>query len=92
VVLNENYFTQATYISKHKSKLWLFMVVEWQTSYHLPQSQLQFNGSLIPTAPADMFMALGKTIKKYTSFLAKKMVVIRMGDVANTDNPTFFII
>jgi hypothetical protein len=43
------------------------MVVEWQISYHLPQS-LQFNGSLIPTAPADMFMALGKTIKKHTSF------------------------
>jgi hypothetical protein len=33
------------------------------TSYHLPQSQLQFNGSLIPTAPADMFMALEKMIK-----------------------------
>jgi hypothetical protein len=42
------------------------MVVE--NSYHLPQSQLQFNGSLIPTAPADMFMALGKMIKNNTSF------------------------
>jgi hypothetical protein len=50
---------------------------------------LQFNGSLIPTAPADMFMALGKW--KIYIILAKKMVVIRMGDVA-TDNPTFCII
>jgi hypothetical protein len=51
--------------------------------YH--KSQLQFNGSLIPTAPADMFMALGK---RSIYIILAKMVVIRMG-VANTDNPTF---
>jgi hypothetical protein len=60
-----------------------------KSSYHLPQTQLQFNGSIIPNAPNDMFMALGKNDQKIYIVPSKKMVVIRMGDVANPDNPTF---
>lgn len=65
------------------------MVVERKSSYHLPQSQLQFNGSLIPSGPTDMIMALGKNDQKIYVIQSKKMVVIRMGDVANPANPTF---
>lgn len=50
---------------------------------------MQFTGSLIPTAPTDMYMALGKNDQKIYIVPSKKMVVIRMGDVANPDNPTF---
>ncbi|WP_394343474.1 hypothetical protein [Flavobacterium bomense] len=49
---------------------------------------MEFNGSLIPTAPADMFMALGKNDQKIYVIPSKKMVVIRMGEVVNLDNPT----
>jgi hypothetical protein len=34
-------------------------------------------------------MALGKNDQKIYIIPSKKMVVIRMGDVANPDNPTF---
>ncbi|MFV8355007.1 serine hydrolase domain-containing protein [Flavobacterium sp. XS1P32] len=90
VVLNENYFTQATTTSQNINLSYGYLWwLNGKSSYHLPQSQLQFNGSLIPTAPADLFMALGKNDQKIYIIPSKKMVVIRMGDVANTDNPTF---
>lgn len=90
VVLNENYFTQATNTSQNINLSYGYLWwLNGKSSYHLPQSQLQFNGNLIPTAPADMFMALGKNDQKIYIVPSKKMVVIRMGDVANTDNSTF---
>ena len=90
VILNENYFNEATNTSQSINLgygyLWW---LNGKSSYHLPQTQLQFNGSLIPTAPNDMFMALGKNDQKIYVIPSKKMAVIRMGDVANPENPTF---
>lgn len=89
-ILNENYFNEATNTSQNINLgygyLWW---LNGKTSYHLPQSQLQFNGSLIPTAPNDMFMALGKNDQKIYVIPSKKIVVIRMGDVSDPVNPTF---
>ena len=89
-ILNENFFNEATNTSQTLNLgygyLWW---LNGKSSYHLPQSQLQFNGSLIPNAPADMYLALGKNDQKIYIIPSKKMVVIRMGEVANPDNPTF---
>jgi len=60
-----------------------------KTSYHLPQTQFEFSGSLITNAPNDMYAALGKNDQKIYVVPSKKLVVIRMGDVANPENPTF---
>jgi hypothetical protein len=43
---------------------------------------------LNPNCTSRYVYGIRKMIKKH-HLLAKKMVVIRMGDVANTDNPTF---
>ncbi len=89
-IVSETYFNQATNISQDINLgygyLWW---LNGKESYHLPQSQLQFKGSLIPTAPNDMFMALGKNDQKIYVIPSKKMVIIRMGEVANPANPTF---
>lgn len=89
-ILNETFFNEATNSSQNINLgygyLWW---LNGKSSYHLPQSQLQFNGSLIPTAPNDMFMALGKNDQKIYVVPSKNMVVIRMGEVANPANPTF---
>ena len=89
-ILNEAYFNEATNTSQNINLgygyLWW---LNGKESYHLPQSQLQFKGSLIPTGPNDMFMALGKNDQKIYVIPSKKIVVIRMGDVANPANPTF---
>jgi CubicO group peptidase (beta-lactamase class C family) len=89
-IVSESYFDQATNTSQNINLgygyLWW---LNGKESYHLPGSQLQFKGSLIATAPNDMFMALGKNDQKIYVIPSKKMVVIRMGDVANPANPTF---
>lgn len=52
----------------------------------MPQTQLQFSGSIIPNGPNDMFMALDKNDQKIYIIPSKKMVVIRMGDAADNVN------
>ncbi len=87
VVLNEAYFNQATNTSQNINLgygyLWW---LNGKANYHLPQSQLQFNGSIISSGPNDMFMALGKDDQKIYVIPSKKMVVIRMGDAADSSN------
>ena len=60
-----------------------------KSTFHLPQTQFEFSGSLIPNAPNDMYAALGKNDQKIYVVPSKKLVVIRMGEVANPENPTF---
>jgi CubicO group peptidase (beta-lactamase class C family) len=87
-ILNEAYFNDATTTSQSINLgygyLWW---LNGKSSFHLPQSQLEFQGSIIPTAPSDLFMALGKNDQKIYVVPSKKMVVIRMGDAAGTVNP-----
>lgn len=86
-VLNENYFNVATNTSQNINLgygyLWW---LNGKSSYHLPQTQATFQGSIIPTAPNDMFMALGKNDQKIYVVPSKKMVIIRMGDAADNVN------
>ena len=53
-----------------------------KSSYKLPGTQLTFSGSVISTAPADMYAALGKNDQKIYVIPSKKMVVVRMGNAA----------
>ncbi|WP_374173720.1 serine hydrolase domain-containing protein [Flavobacterium tructae] len=86
-ILNEAYFNEATTTSQNINLgygyLWW---LNGKSSYHLPQSQLTFQGSIIPSGPTDMFMALGKNDQKIYVVPGKKMVVIRMGDAADSVN------
>lgn len=87
IILNENYFNEATSTSQTINQSYGYLWwLNGKTSYHLPQTQLQFNGSLVPTAPNDMFCALGKNDQKIYVVPSKKMVVIRMGDPADSVN------
>ena len=89
-ILNENYFDDATSASQTINLgygyLWW---VNGQQSFRLPSSQALFPGSIVPTAPDYMFMALGKNDQKIYVVPNRKMVVIRMGNSADATNPTF---
>jgi CubicO group peptidase (beta-lactamase class C family) len=86
-ILNETYFNEATNTSQNINLgygyLWW---LNGKASYHLPQSQIQLAGSIIPSGPNDMFMALGKNDQKIYVIPSKKMVVIRMGEAADNVN------
>ncbi|UQD57457.1 serine hydrolase [Flavobacterium sp. K5-23] len=87
VVLNENYSNASANTSQNINLAYGYLWwLNGKASYHLPQSQLQFSGSIIPTAPNDMYMALGKNDQKIYIVPSKKMVVIRMGDAADNVN------
>jgi CubicO group peptidase (beta-lactamase class C family) len=49
-------------------------------SFHLPSSQLEFPGSIIPNAPDDLYMAIGKNGQFINVVPSQKMVWIRMGN------------
>jgi CubicO group peptidase (beta-lactamase class C family) len=86
-VVNSNYFNAATSTSQNINLSYGYLWwLNGKSSYHMPQSQLQFPGSIIPTGPNDMFMALGKNDQKIYVIPSKKMVVIRMGDAADSVN------
>lgn len=86
-ILNEAYWNEATNTSQNINLAYGYLWwLNGKSSYHLPQSQFQFTGSIIPSAPTDMYMALGKNDQKIYIIPSQKMVVIRMGDAADGSN------
>lgn len=86
-IVPENYMQNATTTSQNLNLAYGYLWwLNGKPSYRLPQSQLQFNGTLIPSAPSDMYCALGKNDQKIYVVPSKKLVIIRMGDVADGVN------
>lgn len=87
IVVNSNYFNQATSTSQNINQAYgYFWWLNGKTSYHLPQTQFEFQGTLIPNAPSDMFCALGKNDQKLYIIPSKKLVIVRMGNPADGSN------
>lgn len=55
-----------------------------KNSFQLPTVQNVFPGSLVPNAPSDMVMALGKNDQKIYVIPSLKVVVVRLGNDAGT--------
>jgi len=86
-IINSSYLNAATTTSQPINLAYGYLWwLNGKSSYHLPQSQLQFNGSLISTAPADMYCALGKNDQKIYVVPSRKLVIIRMGEAADSSN------
>ena len=86
-IINESYFTSETTTSQAINQSYGYLWwLNGKSSFRLPQSQFQFNGSIIPSGPSDMYAALGKNDQKIYVIPSKKMVVIRMGEAADTVN------
>ncbi len=88
VIVNQNFLDDATNTSQNINQAYGYLWwLNGKTSYHLPQSQFEFNGTLIPSGPSDMYMALGKNDQKIYVIPSKRMVIIRMGDAADNVSP-----
>lgn len=86
-IISSSYFNQATTTSQNINLAYGYLWwLNGKTSYHLPQTQFEFSGSLVPSAPIDMYAALGKNDQKIYVVPSKKMVIIRMGDAADGSN------
>lgn len=86
-IINNSYFNNSTTTSQNLNLAYGYMWwLNGKSSYRLPQTQFQFSGSLIPTAPTDMYCALGKDDQKIYVVPSRKIVIIRMGDAADESN------
>ena len=70
--------TSQTYNLSYGYLWWL----NGKTSSMVPGSQIVYASSLVPNAPADMYMALGKDDKKIYVVPSLDIVVVRLGDDA----------
>jgi CubicO group peptidase (beta-lactamase class C family) len=86
-IVSESFILEATNTSQNINNAYGYMWwLNGKSTYHLPQSQITFTGELIPNAPEDMFCALGKNDQKIYIVPSKDLVIIRMGEAAETSN------
>ncbi|MFD1292533.1 serine hydrolase domain-containing protein [Lutibacter holmesii] len=86
-IINSNYFNRSIQTSQTINNAYGYLWwLNGKENYHLPQSQYEFQGSLIPNTPTDMYAALGKNDQKIYVVPSKKLVIIRMGESAANSN------
>jgi CubicO group peptidase (beta-lactamase class C family) len=89
-VVNEAFFNQAIntsqVINPSYGYLWW---LNGKSKYMLPGEQTVYPGTLVPNAPSDMFAAMGAADQRIYVVPGKNMVVIRMGEASNPDDPDF---
>ena len=85
-ILNDDaYFIAMTNTSQNYNLSYGYLWwLNGKSSAMVPQSQSVFPVSLIPNAPADMYMALGKDDKKIYVIPSLDAVVVRLGDDAGS--------
>lgn len=86
-VVSQNYLTEATNTSQNMNLSYGYMWwLNGKASCMLPTLQTVFNTKLIPNAPDDLYCALGKNDQKIYVIPSRNMVIIRMGEAADTTN------
>ena len=55
----------------------------------VPGSQTVYPTALVPNAPADMYAAMGAEDQRIYVIPSKNMVIVRMGDASDPQNPNF---
>ena len=91
-VVNEDFFSASTTTSQAINPSYGYMWwLNGKPKFMLPNDQKLYPGTLVPTAPADMFAGMGAGDQRVYVIPSKKMVVIRMGQASNPDNPDFAV-
>ncbi|WP_203257900.1 serine hydrolase domain-containing protein [Hyunsoonleella ulvae] len=86
-IVPEAFLEEATNTSQDINKSYGYLWwLNGKSSYRLPASQIEFNGTLIPNAPNDTYAALGKNDQKIYVVPSKKLVIVRMGNFADGIN------
>ncbi|MEO8962496.1 MAG: serine hydrolase [Ginsengibacter sp.] len=85
LLTDQDYFTAMTSTSQSMNLSYGYLWwLNGKASCMMPQSQLVIPTSVIPNAPADMIMALGKDDKKIYVIPSLDAVVVRLGDDAGS--------
>jgi CubicO group peptidase (beta-lactamase class C family) len=83
VLRDTSYFLNQVNTSQNLNPSYGYLTwLNGKATHMLPGLQFNFNGPLVPNAPADMFAALGKNDQKIYVVPSQKVVVIRVGESA----------
>jgi CubicO group peptidase (beta-lactamase class C family) len=86
-IIPQDFLSDAVNTSQNLNQAYGYMWwLNGKSTYRLPQTQFQFNGSLIPNAPIDMYCALGRDDQKIYIVPSKQLVIVRMGEPADEAN------
>jgi CubicO group peptidase (beta-lactamase class C family) len=89
-LLNESFFKESVSTSQNINPSYGYLWwLNGKTNYMIPGSQNVYQGALIPNAPSDMYAAMGAEDQRIYIIPSKNMVVIRMGDASDPQNPSF---
>lgn len=89
-IINEAFFTESTTTSQSINPSYGYLWwLNGKSKYMIPGGQTVYDGPLVPNAPADMFAAMGASDQRVYVVPSKNMVVVRMGDASDPDNPSF---
>ena len=89
-IINQAFFEESINTSQSINPSYgYFWWLNGKSSAMLPGSQAVYPGTLIPNAPAEMYAAMGAEDQRIYVVPSKKMVVIRMGNASDPQNPVF---
>lgn len=84
ILSDAGYFNDMTNTSQTMNKAYGYLFwLNGKESYRVPGSELEFIGQLIPNAPSDLYVGLGKNDQKLYVVPSEKLVIVRMGGDAS---------
>ncbi|MDX2301625.1 MAG: serine hydrolase [Microscillaceae bacterium] len=91
-IINESFFNESISTSQNINPSYGYLWwLNGKTSFMIPGEQTVYQGYLVPNAPMDMYAAMGANDQRIYVIPSKKMVVIRMGDASDPENPNFAV-
>ncbi|GGB75085.1 serine hydrolase [Flavobacterium suaedae] len=85
-IIDSDYFTSCTSSSQEINKSYGYAWwLNGKENYYLPLNDEEFTGSMIASAPSDMYMAMGEGNQKLYIVPSRKIVVIRMGETPDEE-------
>lgn len=86
------YFSQMTHSSQNINPSYGYLTwLNGQSSYMIPQTQFVFSGYLNPSAPADMFAAMGKNGQFINIVPSMNLIWVRVGDAPDNSLVPFLL-
>ena len=91
-IINEPFFTESISTSQDINPSYGYLWwLNGKSKFMIPNLQTVFPGALIPNAPVDMYAAMGAADQRIYVIPGKKMVIVRMGEASDPDNPEFAV-
>ncbi|HTN45818.1 MAG TPA: serine hydrolase [Flavipsychrobacter sp.] len=91
-IINEAYFTESINTSQSINPSYGYLWwLNGKTKFMIPGEQTVYSGFLVPDAPADMYAAMGANDQRIYVIPGKKMVIVRMGNASDPNNPNFAV-